>query len=205
MRVDDSIPPALTISFAFPRAPPPAIKPNRNRRCRAAGRIRPELWPGGAADFCLGIRFWEFDFDRIGRVNARSAVYRARGGAERCRCLFWEFFWEFCFGNSLLTGSVGGAGVAAKLSSRLAKTQWRDILLSRSCSLCASPRVRRRRGNCRRRSLQRWNGGACSRGWRAGGRRGAAWLWARRSSGARCPASGRKHGRLSRRRWQRSG
>jgi hypothetical protein len=126
MRVDDSIPPALTISFAFPRAPPPAIKPNRNRRCRAAGRIRPELWPGGAADFCLGIRFWEFDFDRIGRVNARSAVSRARGGAERCRCLFWEFFWEFCFGNSLLTGSVGGAGAAAKLSSRLAKTQWRQ-------------------------------------------------------------------------------
>jgi hypothetical protein len=74
----------------------------------------------------LGIRFWEFDFDRIGRVNARSAVSRARGGAECCRCLFWEFFWEFCFGNSLLTGSVGGAGAAAKLSSRLAKTQWRQ-------------------------------------------------------------------------------
>jgi|ERR1700733_7420412 hypothetical protein len=32
--------------------------------------------------------------------------------------LFWEF--------ALLTGSVGGAGAAAKLSRRLAKTQWRQ-------------------------------------------------------------------------------
>jgi hypothetical protein len=44
----------------------------RERRRPAAGRIRPELWPAALPLSVLGIRFWEFYFDRIGWRRRRG-------------------------------------------------------------------------------------------------------------------------------------
>jgi hypothetical protein len=72
------------------------------------------------------LRFLALRRPRLSQIEIGGAEQRAGFGRSFGLATLPISVWEFCFGNSLLTGSVGGAGAAAKLSSRLAKTQWRQ-------------------------------------------------------------------------------